>query len=91
MHIVYTRHFKLRFERRRETSPVPLTWELVESTILHPDFVMPDPSFPNRHWRVKKISGHCLRVVVEVPETGDYLIAVTLLFDRKLRRKGLCG
>ena len=90
MRIVYTEHFKRRFERRRKGSPVPLTWELVEEAIKRPDLVMPDPHFSNRHWRVKKVDGYCLRVVVEVSDTADYLIAVTLMFDRGLRRRGLC-
>jgi len=86
--ISYTAHFWDRFYRRQKESPVPLTKELVESAILSPDFILPDPKHPKREWRIKKISGRCLRVVVEL--SGNKLIVITVLFDRNLRRRGLC-
>ena len=90
MKIVYSEHFNDRLKYRKKTSPVPLTIELVESAILNPDFVIPDPGHPNREWRVKKIGGRCLKVIVEIPEERDKLIAITVMFDRALKRKGLC-
>jgi hypothetical protein len=62
--------------------------ELVEDTIKNPDFVMQDPKFPEREWRVKKIAGRCFKVIVE--GRGEEVVAITLMFDRVLRRKGLC-
>ena len=62
--------------------------ELIESAILSPDLTLPDRKRPNREWRIKKIAGRCLRVVVEPAE--NRLIVVTLMFDSNLRRKGLC-
>ncbi len=88
MEIVYTDHFWDRFHRRQKESPVPLTIELIKSTIESPDFILSDPKHSSREWRIKKISGRCLRVVVERKE--DRLLVITLLFDRSLRRKGLC-
>nr|AUH21282.1 hypothetical protein [uncultured bacterium] len=88
MEIIYTNHFWNRFQRRKEESPVPLTMELIESSILSPDFTLPDPKNPNRRWHIKKIAGRYLRVVVE--HQGNKLIVITLMFDRNLRRKGLC-
>jgi len=46
--IVYTEHFWDRFRRRQKEAPVPLTEELIESTVLYPDFTMPDPKHPER-------------------------------------------
>jgi len=88
LEVIYTDHFWDRFQRRQKESPVPLTIELVESAILSPDLTLPDKKHPSREWRIKKVAGRCLRVVVE--PTGSRLIVITLLFDRKLRRKGLC-
>ena len=88
MRIVYVRHFWEQFEERKRHSPVPLTMELVEDTIRNPDFVMQDPKYPEREWRVKKIAGRRFKVIVE--DVGEEIIAVTLLFDRILGRKGLC-
>ena len=88
MRIVYTKHFWEQFEDRRRHSPVPLTLELVEDTIKNPDFVVQDPKRPGREWRVRKIAGRCFKVIVE--DEGDSIVAITLLFDRILRRKGLC-
>jgi hypothetical protein len=88
LRIVYTEHFWDRFRRSQKEAPVPLTEELIESAILYPNFTMPDPKYPEREWRVKKISGRCLRIVVEPSE--DKLIVITVLFDRNLRRKRLC-
>ena len=88
MEIIYTKHFWDRFHRRKSESPVPLTEELVKSAIIFPDFTLPDSKHPSREWRVKKIAGRCLRIVVEVER--DKLKVITLMFDRNLRRKGLC-
>jgi hypothetical protein len=88
LRIIYTDHFWDRFQRRQKESPVPLTIQLVESAILSPDFTLPDKKCPNREWRIKKIAGRCLRVVIE--SSGDRLVVVTLMFDSNLRRKGLC-
>jgi len=90
MEVEYTFHFWDRFERRKEESPVPLTRELLEEAISSPDFILPDPNFENREWRVKRIGGRCLRIVVEVCCGGSRLVAITLMFDRNLKRKGLC-
>jgi hypothetical protein len=56
--------------------------------IENPDFVIEDPKHVSREWRIKKIEGYCLKVVVEI--FPDRLVAITLFFDRNLRRKGLC-
>jgi hypothetical protein len=87
--IVYTQHFWDRLRRRQKESPVPLSKELITSVIISPDFILPDPKHSEREWRVKKVSGRCLRVVVEA--SRDKLIVITVMFDRSLRRKGLCG
>ncbi len=50
--------------------------------------VFPDNKNPSREWRVKKVKGYCLKVIVE--KKVDTLIVITLFFDRGLRRKGLC-
>jgi len=89
LEVVYTDHFWDRFRRRQKESPVPLTIELVESAVFSPDLTLPDKKHPGREWRIKKVAGRCLRVVVE--PARNRLIVITLLFDRKLRRKGLCG
>ena len=89
MEIFYTNHFWKQLAQRSRTSPVELTIELVESTVLDPDFVMDDPKYPEREWRVKRIAGRCLKVIVE--DRGERVIVVTVMFDRTLRRKGLCG
>jgi len=88
LRIVYIKHFWEQFEDRKRHSPVPLTMELVEDTIKNPDFVMQDPRYPEREWRVKKIAGRCFKVIVE--DMGEEIVAITLMFDRTLRRKGLC-
>ena len=86
--IVYTDHFWRQFERRKRASPVELTTELIEDAIKTPDLVMKDPRHPSREWRIKKIAGRCLKIVVE--NEGHRVTAITLMFDRTLRRKGLC-
>ncbi|RUM42262.1 MAG: DUF4258 domain-containing protein [Desulfurobacterium sp.] len=88
MEVVYTEHFWDRFYRRKKESPLPLTLELVELAIFSPDFVLPDKNHPNRECRIKKVKGRCLKVVVE--PCGKKLVVITLMFDRNLRRKGLC-
>jgi hypothetical protein len=86
--IEFAKHFWDRFEWRKEKAPVKLTRSVVLETIENPDIVMQDPRHPSREWRIKKINGYCLKVVVEI--YPDRLLAITLFFDRNLRRKGLC-
>lgn len=88
MKIVFTDHFMQQFEMRRQNSPVPLTWEVIKDTIQKPDITMPDPEHPSRVWLIKKIEGRCLKIIMEVK--GDEMKAITVFFDRGLRRKGLC-
>ena len=88
MQIVYVKHFWKQFADRRRHSPVPLTMELVGNTIRNPDFIMQDPKYPEREWRIRKIAGRCFKVIVE--RDGEKIVAITLMFDRILRRKGLC-
>ncbi|GAB6887332.1 hypothetical protein JCM13304A_08300 [Desulfothermus okinawensis JCM 13304] len=54
----------------------------------NPDFNLPDDIFSNREWRIKKINGRCLKIVIEY--RGNEIIIITAYFDRTLRRKGLC-
>ena len=86
--IVYVRHFWEQFEERGKYAPVPITLELVEDTVRNPDFTMEDPKYPGREWRVKRIAGRCFKVIVE--DRGGEVVVITLMFDRLLRRKGLC-
>ena len=86
--VLYVKHFLEQFEERKRHSPVPLTFELVEETINSPDLVLQDPKHPDREWRIKKVAGRCFKVIVE--NKGNEIIAITLMFDRVLRRKGLC-
>ncbi|SNR73762.1 DUF4258 domain-containing protein [Desulfurobacterium atlanticum] len=88
MRIIYTRHFCEQLEERKRNSPVPLTIELIEDTIKNPDLVMQDPKYSKREWRIKKVAGRCFKVIVE--DMGKEIVAITLMFDRTLRRKGLC-
>jgi hypothetical protein len=90
MKIEYIPHFWDRFNRRKKESPIPLTLELIEDTVINPDFILSDPNFDHREWRIKKINGRCLRVIVELPSQDDRLIVITVMFDRNLKRKGLC-
>ncbi len=89
MRIEFSEHFWKRFEERKEKAPVEITRELVMETIEMPDLVLPDPYNRSREWRIKKIKGYCLKVIVEV--MSDKILAITLFFDRRLRRQGLCG
>ncbi|HIC09471.1 MAG TPA: DUF4258 domain-containing protein [Aquificales bacterium] len=86
--IKYTKHFWEQFEERGKHSPVPITIELVEETIKNPDLVLDDPNHPKRKWLIKKVAERCFKVIVETK--GTEIIAITLMFDRGLRRKGLC-
>jgi len=88
MKIEFVKHFWERFEWRKEKVPFELTRSMILETIKNPDIVMQDPKHPLREWRIKKIKGYCLKVIVEV--YPDRLVAITLFLDRKLRRKGLC-
>ncbi len=88
MEIEFSEHFWRRFEDRRKKAPIKITKEIVIQTIEKPDFTMPDPHDPSREWRVKKIQGYCLKVIVELGQ--DKIVAITLFLDRRLRRKGLC-
>ena len=88
MRIVYTNHFWEQFKERGRHSPVPITIELIEETINNPDFSIQDPKYPEREWRVKKVAGRCFKVIVE--NRDNEIVAITLMFDRVLRRKGLC-
>jgi hypothetical protein len=86
--IRYTKHFWEQFKERGKHSPVPITVELVEETIKNPDFVLNDPKYPQRIWLIKKVVDRCFKVIVETKE--EEIIVITLMFDRVLRRKGLC-
>jgi len=88
MKIEFSEHFWKRFEERKEKAPVKISRETVLEAIESPDLTLPDPHNPSREWRVKKIQGYCLKVIVEKMQGG--VKAITLFFDRGLRRKGLC-
>jgi len=49
---------------------------------------MRDPKYPKREWRVKKIARRCFKVIVENKE--EKIIAITLMFNRVLKNRGLC-
>ena len=88
MKVEFSEHFWKRFEERKRNAPVELTKEILLEAISRPDLIIPDPKNPSREWRIRKIEGYCLKVIVEVMSDG--LVALTLFFDRKLRRQGLC-
>jgi len=88
--IELTRHFWTRWERRKkEMLKNGINPETIKEFALNPDFVIDDPKHEGREWRIKRVGGRCLRIVVE--SKGDRLEVVTAFFDRTLRRKGLCG
>jgi hypothetical protein len=86
--IRYTKHFWEQFKERGKHSPVPLTIELVEETLQNPDMVLNDPKYSKRKWLIKKVAGRCFKVIVETGK--EEIVVITLMFDRVLRRKGLC-
>ena len=88
MKVEFSEHFWKRFEERRKKAPVKITKDTVIQTIENPDIIIPDPYNPSREWRIKKIEGYCLKVIVEHVQDG--ILVLTLFFDRGLRRRGLC-
>jgi len=85
----FTKHFWDRWKDRKDSF---LQYEITPEKIIdfatNPDFTMPDDVFSFREWRIKKIKGRCLKIVVEIKD--DVLTIITAYFDRTLRRKGLC-
>ena len=74
----------------KKVSPINLSLELIEETVKNPDLIILDKNNPKREWRVKKIKGRCLKVIVEFYEKEDKLKVITVFWDRNLRRRGLC-
>ena len=89
MQIVFTNHFWDRWERRKEALlGFGITPGKIKEYVINPDLIVPDPNHKCREWRIKKIQGRCLKIVVEVRR--DRLEIITVFFDRTLKRKGLC-
>jgi len=88
--VLFTDHFWEKWEERKDFFlKEGINPEKIQEFALFPDFTLPDDIFPNREWRIKRINGRCLKIVVE--EEGNILIIVTAYFDRTLKRRGLCG
>jgi len=89
MQIIFTHHFWDRWEKRKEDLlSFGITPEKIKEYVINPDLIITDPNHEHREWRIKKIQGRCLKIVVE--RRGIKLEIVTVFFDRTLKRKGLC-
>ena len=89
MQVVFTKHFWDRWERRKETLlGFGITPQKIKSYVINPDLIISDPNHKCREWRIKRIHGRCLKIVVE--KTEAKLEIITVFFDRTLKRKGLC-
>ena len=75
MEVEFTRHFWLRWEKRKE--------DMLRNG------VTPETINKGREWRVKKVGDRCLRIVAQAQR--DRLEIIRAFFDRTLKRKGLCG
>ena len=58
-------------------APVKIMKDMVIQSIENPDLIIPDPNNPSREWRIKKIQGYCLKVVVEFVQYT--MIAITFI------------
>lgn len=89
MNIEFTKHFWDIWEDRKEAlTNNGIDPELIKIFATKPDIVIPDKQYENREWRIKKINGRCLKIVVEPKK--DRLLIITVFFDRGLKRRNLC-
>ena len=82
MEIIFTNHLTEKAEKRQ------ISMDVVRECLKNPDYIMPDPKDDELKWYVKKYSERCLVVVVK--EEAGYYKCITVFFDRRLRRRGLC-
>ncbi|MEJ5338683.1 MAG: hypothetical protein ACK42C_07470 [Aquificaceae bacterium] len=55
-----------------------VTLEKIVEYAIEPDYIIQDPKYVNRQWRIKKVAGRCLKIVTE--SSDDILIVVTVFF-----------
>lgn len=82
MDIVLTKHLRDKAQQRQ------IGLDMVEETVRKPDFTLPDPTDAELKWHIKKYNGRCLVVIIK-EEVGS-LKGVTVFYDRRLQRRGLC-
>ena len=80
--ITLTKHAIAAASRRQITEKT--IWEAING----PDHIFPDPKDAELQWYVKKIDGRCLVIIVK-EETGQFK-CITVFYDRRLQRRGLC-
>jgi hypothetical protein len=80
--IVLTKHLIEKAEKRQ------IDIRLVEECLKNPDYILPDPKDIELKWYVKKHNERCLVVVVKGEE--GYYKSITVFYDRRLKRRGLC-
>lgn len=82
MDIVLTKHLRDKAAQRR------IEFDKVYETVSHPDFTLPDPKDADLKWYVKKYKNRCLVVIIKAE--NDSLKGITVFYDRRLQRRGLC-
>lgn len=82
MEIVLTKHLRDKAAQRQ------IGLDVVEETVRNPDFTLPDPKDAELKWHIKKYKGRCLVVIIK--EDKGSLKVVTVFYDRRLQRRGLC-